>query len=128
MEGLALVSVDYLMRKGGELKADKNGKLSVILTPIAGNLPSNRVLSGTIAERLKLEVGKLAFVQFTESEANEYGRQFTFQNFGTPSMLEIVGLKKELGAPNVISVTTTAEAEDAFKTIVDETVKEEAAA
>lgn len=55
----SIVTVNTFSAKGGEVKSDVNGKNPVYLDVISGSgLPENsRVLSGTIAESLNLEVG-----------------------------------------------------------------------
>jgi len=93
----------------GENKTDKNGKDAVWLTPIAGKLPNRAmVVAGTVAERASLVAGTTVLVMINEGTADPvYGRRFNHTVLGPVEVSEIIGLRKELGAPVVVDVTTT---------------------
>lgn len=111
LQGTVLVQANTLTPKAGQpAKADKNGLQSIILTAIAGAIPSNRTISGTIAESLGIVDGGVYLVDYTEREpANINGK--TVRNFGWMKLndepiklMEVVALKKEFGAPRTIAV------------------------
>lgn len=86
---------------------DKNGKLPVILRPLAGKLPNvGSVLSGTVAENNNFVVGHRYLVVFTRQEDDqEYGVRFQILNGGeVTSLAEVLGAGKELGKPEVVNV------------------------
>ena len=85
--------------------ADKNGMEPVYLNVLAGKCPNRNVLSGTIAEREGLEVGKSYLMQVREIEANEYGRQFTFSKIGELSALDVLDIEARLSSPVIIDVS-----------------------
>lgn len=87
-------------------KLDKHDKSPVLLKCLAGKMPNKAVISGTIAERSNFELNKSYLVQITETETNEYGRNFQFTNLGLLSALDILQVKKELGAATILEVTT----------------------
>jgi hypothetical protein len=95
--------------KGGEVNADKNGKNPVYLTYIKGDaIPDRaRVLSGTIAENLGLEVGKTYLINTTEGvEDAVYGKQYTHTVVTEMSGADLLGLfAKELSKTVKSSVT-----------------------
>jgi len=90
---------------------DKNGKLPVMLRPVAGKLPNKFIIAGTIAENEGFEVGKTYLVQIMEREADStYGRQFTYQKLSeVTSPLEIVRMQKEIGEGIIFDATKTTE-------------------
>ena len=86
---------------------DKHGKMPVILSVIAGQSPNKRILSGTVAERNGLVVGKAYLVQATEDEPDAvYGRQFNFTAVKEASLMEVVEAGKLLGPAALLDVTT----------------------
>jgi hypothetical protein len=102
---LVSVSVSGKINEDGTVKVNKHGLQSLFLKPLAGTMPNRNFLDGTVAERSGISAGKTYLVQFDETEADkDYGRQFDVTLLGTPSMLEIIQLKKELGLPKVITV------------------------
>lgn len=105
MNGTALVRVQAFAKKGSE--ADTHGIQNVILVPIAGKLPSKRVIAGTIALASGLAVSDrpvvVSFVELPASE--EYGRQFSFTCADRSSnALETMQLITALGEPGIINV------------------------
>jgi len=106
-------------------KQDRNGKDPIILSVISGKAPNRTVLSGTVAERAGLEVGKTYLIQVRETEANEYGRQFRFEKIGEPSMLDVLDMEDRLGEPTIIDVSTKSNVDTNTGEVVDEEVAEE---
>ena len=90
---------------------DKNGKLPVMLRPVAGKLPNKFIIAGTIAQNEGFEIGKTYLVQIMEREADAiYGRQFTYQKLSeVSSPLEIVKMQKEIGEGIIFDATKTTE-------------------
>jgi len=103
-------------------KLDKNGESPVMLTILAGKAPNRNVLSGTIAKREGLEVGKTYMLQVTEGKASEeFGRQFVFTKVNEVSVMDILNGLTALGPAAIFSIDQ-ADAPDA--TTVPETIKE----
>ena len=100
-------------KKDTPAKPDKNGKMPVILVAVAGQVPSiGSVLSGTVAERAGLVVGKTHVVTFSEREADAtYGRRINVANLGEVGPLEAVKAAKDLGAAEVVQLSSEIAAE-----------------
>ena len=76
---------------------DKKGKMPVYLDCANGELPQRaRVLAGTIAENLGLEVGKIYAITVTHTGESEYGPTYRHSNFGVISTVEYLGMMKSL--------------------------------
>ena len=107
LSGLVLVAVAMFQGSTeNPAQADKNGNFPVILNPLAGKIPSKRVLSGTVARNMRLIAGKTALVAYQETEENEFGRQFNFTVANNDvSISETLAGYATLGAPSVIKVT-----------------------
>ena len=92
-------------------KADKNGLESIILDAIAGRVPKNRVMSGTIADRQGFEANKSYMISIETLPTNEYGEQYRFTNLGQLNGLELIKTCKELGkgvvVDSVVSLVTS---------------------
>lgn len=116
---ISICKLEYFKKKGGELTTDANGKLNVILVPIAGKIPNQaQVLSGSVAVNAGFlnndgsMSGNLFMVLVTEKAADPtYGRQFGVQKLDTVSGKDILGLRKELGEGLVV-VTKVKEANE----------------
>jgi len=69
----------------GTATPDVNGKMPVILSPLndANLFPTNRVLSGTVAENAGLIVGNVYLVKVTHTGNNSYGAQYQFERIGS---------------------------------------------
>lgn len=94
--GMAVVTVSNFT--GGDKPTDKNEKQNVILSAICGQLPSKRVLAGTLAQNAGFIPGHSYLCSFTEGETDpEYGRQFNFANGGRVQPLEILQFLTALG-------------------------------
>lgn len=79
--------------------ADKNGKSPVILNVVAGTCPNRIVISGTVAERAGIQVGKTYLLQCRETKSDaKYGRQFNYSVMDTLSGLQIIESQKSLGS------------------------------
>lgn len=113
LQGTALVQANTLTPKAGEpIKADKNGLQSIILTSLAGAIPSNRTISGTIADNLGIEAGGTYLVDYNEvapvTVNGKLVRNFRFMNLipgGVKSLADIAYAKKEYGVGRVIDVS-----------------------
>ncbi len=90
----------------GTTDADKNGENPVMLQLVAGKMPNRNVLSGTIAKRLGVEVGKTYLMNVRESgEDVDFGKDYTFVKMKElDEAKDIVATSKELGAPEIISI------------------------
>lgn len=86
---------------------DKNGKMPVILTVVAGQCPNKRIIAGTLAERGGMEIGEAYLFQATEEEPDvEYGRQFNFTAVKKANLMEIIQGGQLLGPAALLDVTT----------------------
>lgn len=84
---------------------DKHGKAPVILNVVAGKCPNRHVLSGTVAENMKIEVGNTYLFNVREgAEDAEYGRQFVFNKLKELSVHEIVSAASTLGEAQMFDV------------------------
>lgn len=106
---IVAVVVSPFARKGKE--ADKNGLTNVYLTAVAGKIPNQaQVISGTVAEKAGLVIGKTLLVMIDEKPAVMYEgvltRQFNHTVLGEVKPSEILGLRKELGNPLPIDTRT----------------------
>lgn len=117
--GLALVTVSTL--NATKFNADKNDKMPVILTCLAGKIPNRNVISGTVAEGAGLEDGKTYLVQVTEREYNSeinpvtqkpYGRQFNYLKVATPSMFEIIEAQAKMPKAELFDVEAAVEVKE----------------
>jgi hypothetical protein len=105
--GLAICTVAQ-MQASDTIKADKNGLLPVILTALAGKIPSKRIIAGTIAQSSGFVPGASYVVAFTEGEEDEqFGRQFQFTNGGRVGAMEILEFNKALGHGEIVEVMET---------------------
>lgn len=110
MAQYAVVKADVLNRKNdkGEVSTvkDKNGCEAIILTPLAGAIPSKRTLAGTIAQRNQMFEGDVFMVQIDELPVDPVnGRQFGWQNLGSLKGVELIKTIKELGDPSIYDAT-----------------------
>lgn len=113
LNGTAVVSVSTFT--GGENRgiSKKDGLQSVILNPLAGKIPSRRVLAGALAQSAGFVPGAAYIVGFTEGEEQEYennigdtvrGRQFNFSNGGKCAPLDVAELMTRWGSPEIINI------------------------
>jgi len=117
MSNLFLANVNTYVKKGGEISTDKNGKEAVILNVISGKCPVNRVIAGTVAERLGIETGNTYTFNWKEEESNEWGRQFSFECLGKASFLDLMMAQKQgmLEKPQLLEVKEQEEKVDEKK-------------
>ena len=99
---------------GKNAKEDNQGKMPVILTPIFGTMPYNRIINGTIAENLGLEFGNAYLIQavFTDNVNPATGlvrQQIQVTNLGLVSTTELALNRKkfldQMGAGKVEAAT-----------------------
>ena len=109
MNGTAVVKAELLNKKDAngvsQLVLDKNGIPAIILTPIAGSLPSKRTISGSYAQRQQIFEGGLYAVDYTENAVDPtYGRTFQFNNLGPIDPLKVASARKEYGDGTIVTV------------------------
>ncbi len=90
----------------GSTTPDKNGESSVMLQCLAGRMPNRNVLSGTVAARMGIEVGKSYLMNVRESGFDkQFGADFTFTKIKElESGLDIAKTIKELGKAEVLTI------------------------
>ena len=100
---VATTTTKRFVKGGAPAMPDKNGKMPVQLTVLAGTAPArSTVVSGTIAENINLEVGNTYVVQATFNESNSYGDQFNLSVLGKPALFEIPKYVSTYGPANVV--------------------------
>jgi len=101
--------------------ADKNGKLPVMLRPVAGKLPNKFIIAGTIAENEGFSIGKTYLVQIMEREEDQiFGRQFTYQKLSeVTSPLEIILLQEKLGEGSIFDTLKTTEVKNSVSSGIE---------
>ncbi len=106
MKAFNEIIVGTITRYSGTDTPDKNGEEAIMIQCMAGKMPNRNVLSGTVALRTGLEIGKTYLINIRENGTDEqFGRDFTWtkvQEITSP--LEIVKAIKELGDPEVITI------------------------
>lgn len=89
---------------------DTNGYMPVILNPVFGTMPYNRILNGTIAQNSELETGKtyLVAVDMVENTNPKTGKvtlQPQVTNLGAISAMDLALSRKkfleQMGAPKI---------------------------
>lgn len=84
-------------------KADKNGLEAILLDVVAGRMPQKRVISGTIADRQRFEVGKCYLVAIEQlPDDPQYGEQWAFKNLDHLQGRELMATCKDLGKGIVV--------------------------
>jgi hypothetical protein len=83
---------------------DKNGLSPVLIDLVAGKCPNKRVLSGTVAARAGLQVGKAYLMKVEERDADEYGRQFNFNSVMEVSAMDVFTAVEKFGNPKLIEI------------------------
>lgn len=103
LNNLIVVSVTAF---SGTTSVDKNGENPVMLQCIAGVMPNRNVLSGTVAKRTGIEIGKTYLMNVREAGVDDlFGTDFTFTKVQElTSALDIVKAVKELGEPKIITI------------------------
>lgn len=106
MEPLNEMIVVAVTPFSGTSTPDKNSKYPVMLQCIAGTMPNRNVLSGTVAEKLGIEIGKSYLMQVRETGYDkQFGRDFTFVKIRElETAADVVVTSKDLGKPNVIRI------------------------
>jgi hypothetical protein len=90
----------------GTTTPDKNGEAPVMLQCIAGTMPNRNVLSGTVARRAGLEIGRTYLVNVRETGFDDlYGPDYTFiKIMELTNGLDIVRAAKEIGDARIMFV------------------------
>lgn len=100
----------------GTTSADKNGKPPVMLQAIAGKMPNRNVLSGTVAERAGIEIGKTYLAQVRENGTDKvFGTDYTFIKVQELIGSDIVDACKKLGPPEIFTVKRPEGFEQAYE-------------
>lgn len=100
----------------GTSTADKNGKHPIMLQCIAGKMPNRNVMSGTLAERAGIEVGKTYLMQVREQGYDKvFGADFSFIKVKElVDGLDIANVTLKLGSPEIIKIERTEEFEKTY--------------
>lgn len=85
-------------------EADENGHMPIIIDVVAGSCPNKRVLSGTVAMRAGMIIGKNYLCKAEEVDETDYGRQFRFSTVVQLGIKDLLGSIKLFGAPKLIEV------------------------
>lgn len=110
--------------RGAKAKEDVNGKMPVILNPVFGTMPFNRIINGSIAENLGLEFGNsylisAVFADNVNPATGEVRQQIQVTNLGVISTTDLALSRKkfldQMGAGKV-----EAAAEVTKPTVVEE--------
>lgn len=103
----------------GTITPDKNGNFPVMLQLIAGKMPNRNVLSGTVAERIGIEVGRTYLMRVREQgEDKLFGRDFTFIKLKElETGKDIIEASKELSEPQIIIIERPNEFKDQYERI-----------
>lgn len=89
---------------------DKNNEMPVILTPVAGTIPSKRTIAGTVAKNNGLEANKTYLISVNEVEPDpQYGRRFNWTALAEVTSSEIIDSVKSLGKGSIFNVVEFAE-------------------
>lgn len=90
----------------GTTTPDKNNNMPVMLQCIAGKMPNRNVLSGTVAGRLGIEIGKSYLMQVRETGFDKfYGADFTFIRVKELiTAKDVIDACESLGKPQIINI------------------------
>ncbi len=93
----------------GTSNPDKNGEFPVMLQCIAGKMPNRNVLSGTVAKRAEIQVGKTYLMMVREQGTDKlFGQDFTFIKIKElETGKDIVESCKDLGPAVILNVNDT---------------------
>jgi len=117
--------------RGAKAKEDVNGKMPVILNPVFGTMPFNRIINGSIAENLGLEFGNsylitAVFADNVNPATGEVRQQIQVTNLGVISTTDLALSRKkfldQMGAGKVeaaVEVTKPAVVEEEETADVD---------
>lgn len=80
---------------GNKAKEDTNGRMPVILNPVYGKMPFNRIINGSIADNLGLTPGKNyliqgVFIGDTNPATGEVRQQLQVTNLGEVSAVDMI--------------------------------------
>jgi hypothetical protein len=101
----------------GTTTPDKNGNMPVMLQCIAGVMPNRNVLSGTVAKRLGIEIGKTYLFQVRQNGNDEFfGPDFTFVKVTEfQNGLDIVKAVQELPEAQIMLIERPQEFYDKYE-------------
>lgn len=91
-------------KKGEDILPNKHGVMPVVLVVLAGKCPINRVIDGTSAERMGIELNTSYLFSVSLGKIDEeYGQEYNY----TPSnelksALETLEICNALGAPEIL--------------------------
>ncbi len=98
----------------GTDSSDKNGENPVMLQLIAGKMPNRNVLSGTVAQRAGIEIGKTYLMNVREAGVDKiFGADYTFVKvYELKTGEDIVKASKELGKAHIMNIERPDEFEE----------------
>lgn len=90
----------------GTSTPDKNGEFPVMLQCVAGKMPNRNVMSGTVAKRAGIEVGKTYLMQVREQGFDKvFGTDFSFIKVKElENGTDIAEVVLKLGPPEIFKV------------------------
>lgn len=100
----------------GTDSTDKNGENPVMLQLLAGTMPNRNVLSGTVARRIGIEIGKSYLMNVREAgEDLDFGKDYTFTLIKEIDAIEAIRAKQLLGEPKIFTVKRPEGFESAYE-------------
>lgn len=101
----------------GTSTPDKNGNQAIMMQCIAGKMPNRNVLSGTVASRVGLEIGKTYLINCREQGFDKlFGPDYVFVKVKELETGEdIIRASKELGTAEVFTVLRPEGFEDKYQ-------------
>jgi hypothetical protein len=110
------IIVGVITKYSGTEDSDKTGENPIMIQCMAGKMPNRNVLSGTVAIRAGLEVGKTYLINVREAGTDkQFGQDFTWlkmQEITSP--LDIIDAKDKLGDPEIIEIPRPEGYEDSY--------------
>ena len=94
-------------------ESDVNGLMPMIIEPICGPCPYQRVLAGTIAKNMGLVEGNTYMFKFTKLEDDpEYGARYSFIKIAQPDVIQIMQASDLLGGARFVGKKELVETEE----------------
>jgi len=107
--GMVLATVENRSQftdKAGKVHSatDKNNAQNVMLKVISGKAPNRLFLSGTIAQRTGLVVGKTYLLNYNEAEADAFGRRINWSKIAEASVMDVLQGSTLLGKAEIFNI------------------------
>lgn len=101
----------------GTTSSDKNGEFPVMLQLLAGKMPNRNVMSGTVAQRAGIEVGKTYLMQVRQQGTDkQFGEDFTFTKISElKTGKDIIEASRELEEPRIVTINRPEGYEDTYE-------------